>query len=156
MNDLIDPKMIRRKIHYFEDALSNLDGAFKGDNESCPLKHSFSPGIYMREIFIPKGTVVTGKIHKHEHPNVLLKGHVKVVTESGGVEELIAPIAMISPAGTKRVVYALEDTTWITFHRTDQTDLEKIEEEVIAKTYQELPEETKKQLDIKEEKLCLG
>lgn len=42
---------------------------------------------------------------------------------------------MISAPGTKRAVIALEDTTWITVHVTNETDLEKIEDYVIAKTY---------------------
>jgi hypothetical protein len=30
-------------------------------------KHYFAPGIYMREMTMPKGSIVVGKIHKTEH-----------------------------------------------------------------------------------------
>jgi hypothetical protein len=40
---------------------------------------------------------------------------------------------LISPAGTKRVVLAHEDTVWVTVHinADNGTDLKKIEDEVI-------------------------
>lgn len=103
----------------------------------CPVKHIFAPGAYAREIFLPKGAVVIGKIHKHAHLNFITKGHVRVVTEAGPVE-MMAPYTFVSEVGTKRVVYAVEDTTWTTVHVTNETDLEKIEDYVIAKSYDEL------------------
>ena len=58
-------------------------------------------------------------------------------TEDGGLERLSGPLTMTSPAGCKRAVYAHTDTTWTTIHRTDETDLEKIEDWVIAKSYED-------------------
>jgi hypothetical protein len=137
MNDLMEGKVSRDKILSFEGQMKNLPDVFYGDTENCPLTHKFSPGIYVREIFIPKGMCVVGKIHKHDHPNILLKGEVLVATEFAGSERLKAPLSMISKAGTKRIVYAVEDSVWITIHPTQETDLGKIEEEVIAKSYDE-------------------
>ncbi len=139
MNEIEKP-IERQDILNLEKALSNIEGATFGDSEHFPLKHSFAPGVYVREIFIPKGSMLTGKIHRHEHPNFLMSGEVIVVTEHGGREHLKAPLSMISKAGTKRAVYALEDTVWITVHVTNETDLEKIEDYVIAPTYQALLE----------------
>jgi hypothetical protein len=101
------------------------------------LQHVFAPGAYGRTLSFPKGTLIVGKIHKHAHLNVLSKGDVLVLTESGGLERMVGPLTMVSPPGTKRAVYALEDTVWTTVHLTDETDLEKIEDHVIAKTYEE-------------------
>jgi len=131
-------KNLRENILELEHVLSKIPGAVFGDSELMPLNHSFAEGIYVREIFIPKGTILTGKIHRHSHPNFLMKGEVIVVTEHGGREYLKAPLSMISKAGTKRAVFALEDTVWITVHATGETDLEKIEEYVIAKSYSDL------------------
>ena len=127
---------LRESIGQFENVLSESNKAVFGD--VLPLKHSFTDGMYVREIFIPKGTVLVGKIHRHDHPNFLMSGIVDVVTEDGGIERLKAPLSMISPAGTKRAVYAIEDTVWITVHATNETDLEKIEKEVITENYKEL------------------
>ena len=119
----------------FEHTLNTLPGAIHGDSEHLPLIHTFAEGCYVREIFIPAGSFLTGKIHKHAHPNFLMQGKVIVVTEQGGRAYLEAPLSMISHAGTKRAIYALTDTIWITVHVTQETDLDKIEDYVIAKDY---------------------
>ena len=138
----IDPKhkgtFTREDIMTLEGAISKVPGAVFGDSDLMPLKHSFAEGVYVREIFIPKGMVLTGKIHRHSHPNFLMSGEVLVVTEFGGREHLKAPLSMISKAGTKRAIIALEDTVWITVHVTSETDLEKIEGYVIAPNYEAL------------------
>lgn len=41
-----------------------------------------------------------------------------------------------STPGTKRAVWPLEDSLWTTCHVTEETDLEKIEDHVIAKSYE--------------------
>lgn len=140
----------RDEILRLEEFIKKIPGAVEGDSDQCPLKHSFTDGFYVREIFIPKGFLVVGKLHKHSHPNFLMSGEVTVYTEHKGTERIKGPCSMISEPGTKRVVYAHEDTVWVTVHLnpSNTKDLEKIESEVIAKTYKELPE-------LKED-LCLG
>jgi len=137
--ELIKEAKVRENILDFEDALAQVPTATKGDRKDCPLKHSFADGIYVREIFIPADMLLTGKIHKHAHPNFLMKGKVKVVTEGAGEEVLEAPVSMISKAGTKRIVYTITDTVWVTVHHnpTNTQDLLVIEDNVIAKNYVE-------------------
>lgn len=125
------------------EAIVTLEARLKGAlaetgvaQTECPLKHVFAPGAYAREIFIPKDTLVVGKIHRHSHLNMLMKGKVSVLTEEGP-KTLEAPLTMVSPAGTKRVVYTHEDTIWVTVHLTNETDLEKIEDQIIAKSYED-------------------
>lgn len=136
----IDKSSIRDHIIDFENILLQHPDAIIGDNSLCPLKHSFSDGIYVREIFIPKGMVLAGKIHKHDHPNFLMSGEVDVITENSGIERLKGPCSMISAKGTKRIVHAIEDTVWITVHSnpTNTKDLNKLEEFIISKNYKEL------------------
>ncbi len=105
---------------------------------SCPVKHHFAPGSYGREMALPAGLVVVGKIHKHAHINVISKGRVQVFTEQEGVLELAAPCTFVSSPGTKRVVHVLEETVWTTVHVTDKTDLAEIEREVIATDFMEV------------------
>ena len=105
---------------------------------SCPVKHHFAPGSYGREMTLPAGMVVVGKIHKHAHINVISKGRVQVFTEQDGVLELAAPYTFVSSPGTKRVVHVLEETVWTTVHVTDKTDLAEIEREVIATDFSEV------------------
>lgn len=100
-----------------------------------PLKHHFAEGSYGREIFIPAGSMVIGKIHRHSHVNVISMGRVFVATEFDS-EVLQAPYTFVSKPGTKRAVYALTDTIWTTIHVTPETDLQKIEDEVIAPDFE--------------------
>lgn len=129
----------RDAIFYLEDVIKNTEGALLGDNEDCPLKHTFADGIYVREIRIPAGKCLTGKIHKHSHPNFLMSGIVDVFTEAGGYERLEGPLSMISPPGTKRALITITDCVWVTVHvnPTNTQDLDDLEEIVIAKDYQE-------------------
>tara|TARA_R100000008_G_C3584663_1_gene171255 strand:+ start:2051 stop:2569 length:519 start_codon:yes stop_codon:yes gene_type:complete len=136
-------KSIRKKIFDIEDSIkSNVNPKYKtffNDTKNCPLKHYFSDGIYVREIFIPKGMIIVGKIHKHRHPNFLLKGKVMVITEQKGEEIIEGPCFMMSEGGTKRALYAVTDLVWTTIHHnpTNTQDLDKIEDIVIAKNYNE-------------------
>ncbi len=101
-----------------------------------PVTHHFSKGVYARELFIPAGTVLTGKIHKHENLNIITRGDISVATAEG-VKRLKAGDVVVSPPGTKRVGYAHEDTIWITVHGTDETDVDVIEQQFIAQSYDE-------------------
>lgn len=102
--------------------------------------HFFAPGCYARMLFIPKGDVAIGKIHKTDHFNIICKGKVSVSTEDGPliVDATARPQIVVSGTGVKKAVYAIEDTWWINIHVTDETDLDKIEDEVIAKDFAEL------------------
>ena len=126
----------RRNVMALQDFMLGLDQKMDLDKE-CPVRHLFAPGAYAREMTIPKGTVIIGKIHKHAHLNFISAGKVRVVTEHGS-HELTAPHTFVSEVGTKRVVYALEETIWTTVHVTNETDLEKIEDYVIAKSFEDL------------------
>ena len=132
---LPDTKRFRDKICLFEEKLSRLPGSTFGD--CFPLKHTFATGLYIREITMPKGALLTSKIHKITHPYFVLSGEVSVITEKGKVR-IKAPYSGITLAGTKRILYIHEETVWVTVHKTDETDLEKIEEEIIAKSFDEL------------------
>lgn len=108
----------------------------RGELLDLPLTHYFSHKVYAREMFIPAGTVVTGKIHKHENLNVMLSGELSVLT-AGGIVRVRAPFIIVSPPGTRRVAYAHEDTRWLTVHGTSEQDLDKIEDEFVAQTLTE-------------------
>ena len=85
----------------------------------CPLKHTFVPGMYIREIFMPKGTVVTSMIHKTKHPYFVMDGVVLVCSENDGEQLLSGGDSGITLPNTRRVLQILEDTIWITCHVTD-------------------------------------
>lgn len=127
---------LRDKIVQLEAVIKAMPGEQQIQIEP---KHYFVNGLYAREIFIPKGVTIVGKIHKTAHFCVLSKGHVSVRTENG-IEELHASHVVISQPGMKRVMYAHEDSVWINFHHnpTNEENLEKIEEIYVVDTFDQL------------------
>jgi hypothetical protein len=89
-------------------------------------KHYFSDGVYARELHIPAGTALTGRVHKFENLNILIQGEMSVMMEEG-IKRIAAPYTIVSPPGTKRVAYAHTDCIWTTILPTTDTDLDKIE-----------------------------
>lgn len=100
---------------------------------NCPLIHRYTPGLYIREIFMPAGSIIISKIHKTEHPYIVSKGLVTVITEADGEIKIKAPFTGITKAGTRRVLYVHEDTVWTTVHTTvkDGETVEEIEHRII-------------------------
>lgn len=121
---------LRQKIFELEDEIRKLPPA------QFPERHFSAGGVYAREITIPAGAVLTGKIHKYAQINVLSKGELTVTTEEGP-RRVRAPFTIVSPPGTKRAAIAHEECVWTTFHGTDETDLAKIEAHFIAQDEQE-------------------
>lgn len=114
-------------------SLDALEGYLSSNIQpvEAPVTHRFTPGLYIREIFMPAGTVATTKIHKTEHPYVISKGKVSVYVEGGGIDTIVAPFTGITKPGTRRLIYVHEDTVWTTFHVTPHTDIKLIEADII-------------------------
>lgn len=93
--------------------------------------HYFADGMYCRVVPRAAGTVIVGKVHKREHFYMVVQGAVAVVQEGAERKVYQAPSIIVSKPGTKRAVVALEDSVCLTVHRTDETDLAKIEAELI-------------------------
>ena len=127
---------MRGRIVHLEQTIIDMN---LGD-EADPAKHFHAPGTYGRQLFIPADQLIVGKIHKYSHINIISSGIINVVTEFGVAryDATDHPVTFISEPGTKRVVYAVTDTYWTCVHATNEKDLEKIEDEVIAKTYNDL------------------
>lgn len=97
----------------------------------APVTHHFADGIYGREMHIPAGTMLTGKIHRQSTINILLQGDMTVTTPEG-VRRIQAPAIFVSPAGCKKAGYAHADSIWVNVHPTKLTDLAAIEQKFIV------------------------
>jgi hypothetical protein len=93
--------------------------------------HRFADGLYAREITIPAGTLLTGKIHRTRHLNVISSGEITVWSDGEPVRRIQAPFSFVSEPGARRVGYAHRDTTWTTIHGTSETDLDVLEATLI-------------------------
>jgi hypothetical protein len=130
----------RDAIMGLEDRMRSLED--EQGIEIPPIEYHCN-GVYAREIHIPAGVALVGEIHLQAQINVVSKGVIRVFTEDG-VKTITAPHTFISPAGTKRAGYVVEDTVWTVFHATTSEDGDEIRKEFIAPNYQELD----KQLEV--------
>lgn len=92
--------------------------------------HYFSGGMYCRKLTRPAGTLIVGKVHKKDHFFLCAKGEI-IAWSEGGMRHLREGDVIVSKPGTKRVTLAVTDAIGITFHRTNKTNLDKIEKELI-------------------------
>lgn len=95
------------------------------------VEHRFYPGLYVRTLYIPAGTLATSKIHLSEHPFVVLSGMIAVYSERTGPVVVQGPHFGETKPGDRRVGLAITDTVWVSFHATEKTDPDEIEREII-------------------------
>ena len=123
------------------------DGKLHDELPALTLKHYFTPldpkygcHTYARQILLTARSLTIGRIHRHQHLNFIMQGDVIVSTEFEE-KRLTAPQVFVSDAGIKRIVYALVDSIWVTVHLVrlgDEKDIEEIEDELMAPTYEDI------------------
>lgn len=128
MNAIVES---RQKVERLELELTKLPQV------DCPIWNYFAPGLYARKMLIPKGTVLTGAVHKTEHL-CIVSGDIEVTTDEGVRRITDQHMIISSKPGIKRAGYAHEDTFWTTIHATTETDLDKLVEELTESKNAEL------------------
>lgn len=91
------------------------------------IKDVFAPGLYIRKMWAPAGSVLTSKIHRTEHPFIVSKGRILVWDGIHRAVILKASYDGITLPGTRRLGVALEDTIWMNVHATDITPVDDSE-----------------------------
>lgn len=119
----------RRKIEEFEQAFAQQPGV--AENSSKLIQdstfHHQCAGVYCREFRLAKGHAVTGRVHRYPCINILFKGDVTCsMGEWPEPRRLVAPYMFISGAGEKKALYAHEDSVFLTFHATEDTNYEEM------------------------------
>lgn len=128
---------------YPENTQESLDACRKVDQlqvaflkmpqVECPLVHRFTPGLYSRQIFVPASTLTVTKVHGTEHQFVISQGDISIWVDGVGVKRFSAPYHGITKAGTRRLIMHHTDVILTTFHPTDETDPDVIEDQIIIK-----------------------
>ena len=97
-------------------------------DETCPVKHSFEPGMYVREMFIPADTLFIGRPHRHGHRCELISGSVIHMAEDGNVVRR-APFEVHTAPGYQMVLRAVTDVVGRTYHPnpTESRDVAALE-----------------------------
>lgn len=106
-----------------DQAVSNIEALeevlLEHEQVEIPTAEHFINGMYGREIVIPAGAMITGRVYKEGYLDIMLSGDISVATPQG-LKRLTGTHVMEAPPGRKRAGYAHADTHWITVHRTDQ------------------------------------
>jgi len=115
-------------------------------------EHQFSDGIYCRTINIPAGIFMIGAKHLTNHMNVLLQGEM-LMTIADETKMLKAPCTFEALAGSIKAVITKTDCKFMNIIRTDLTNIEDIEKEVVD--YEAVTKHQEKLQNILKENLCL-
>lgn len=99
----------------------------------CPVVHHFGPGIYIREVTLPAGTLAIGHAQRFDHLNVMLTGAVAMVGDDGKTKVLRAPMIFVGKPGRK-LGYVLETCIWQNIYATEERDIDKLEETFLDKS----------------------
>lgn len=112
------------------------------DQHQFEYVHRFVPGIYARSVLLPANTVCTSYVHRVDNFFEVVMGHLLIFDTTGVRHDVAAPFSSITVAGTKRAVYAFEDSIVTTFHPnpTDERDIERIEALIFSREFMEEPQ----------------
>lgn len=106
------------------------------------VEHCFKGGMYARTIYIPKGMIITGRLHYVDHINFLMEGKLQV-TIGKETQIISAPAIIPADGGFKKAAVALENSMWVSVHTTETTDVDAAEEELM----EPVPEYISKAMD---------
>ena len=57
--------------------------------------------------------------------------------EQGQMREVIAPDVFITPKGTHRFIYVIEEVEWLTVHACKEQDMDRVEKALVCETMEE-------------------
>ena len=120
------------------------DGKSIAESPDVPIKHSFADQIYVRQMNMKADQVIVGAIHNHQHVWFLLTGHVSI-NNNGEVIDYVAPCYTTSEPGSKRVIYAHEDSIFVNVHKNplNVKDIKELEEEIVSMNIEEFNKKNK-------------
>lgn len=107
------------------------------ENVSPEPTHYHTDELYGRRIVVPTGVVFTTKVHKSDHIAVCLRGHIVIMKEDGTRFEVKAPDVFITPKGTHRFIYVLDEVEWLTVHACKEQEIDKVEKALVCDSMEE-------------------
>lgn len=98
----------------FKSNIGNLANHLRAmDNDTTSIIEYFASDSYVREMVIPAGTCVIGRVHKTDCINILLEGEIVIVDNDGNRKEMKSPQVFIAKAGHQKAGFAIKDTRWL-------------------------------------------
>ena len=125
MSDVVSSAPTRADIERLQVLMSEMPQI------ALETAHHFADGVYLREMRCPAGATIVGKVHKRPHFFILAAGEMTVTGDGLAPRLIVAPAVIVSGPGMKRAGHAHTDCVCLNVHRTDSTDLDAIELELI-------------------------
>ncbi len=97
------------------------------------VTHHFGPGVYLRQVTVRAGVFAISHHHKFAHTNLVLAGMIAMRQDDGPIHVVKAPHFYVAPPGRKMGL-AFTDVVWVNVFATDETDVEKLEDQFFHKS----------------------
>ena len=142
MSNKVTVKELADKITKLENSMyeqfeSGNKDVVVGDSDMFPLNHSFSEGVYIREMLMPKDGLIVGKIFKCSHHFILLKGKLLITMPGEETKIHTAPSWFTCTSNVRRVLLSLEDTVFMNVlpNPDNETNIDILEERLLENNY---------------------
>ena len=117
MNNLtLSPEATRDAIDKLQNTMETCDECTNNFDEHT--YHHFGDGTYVREIRLPKNTLVVGKAHKLTEVCILTKGVILVTAEGAERGQVYEAPYIFTAAPGKKVLFVLEMAVFLNVHPT--------------------------------------
>jgi hypothetical protein len=135
MTDLVSREALGlHKVEDMVEAIKRIEPLMLNEPQvPCPVTHYFGPGICIREVKMPAGTMAIGHYQNFNHVNNFIKGKVLMLMEDGTTKTIKAPMTFTGKPGRK-IGYIIEDMVWQNIYPTEETDVETVEKIFITKS----------------------
>jgi hypothetical protein len=132
-------ELMKRRLDAIEELIKVLPTRIDDLDAYFKPKNSFAPGLYIREITIPRNTLMVGRIHKYAHSSIFLSGSMTLLMADGTFKRVKAPITSIASVGTKRAGFSHEECRWICVFSNpeNERDVDKIIRRLTVDTFEE-------------------
>ena len=115
--DLLPVEQCRAKFNELEKELFKLPQIV---DEDYSLKEYYSGGLYCRQITIPAGALITGRIYKFNHIEMMLSGDIIILSADGGKKNYQGHNVIEAKSGKRQAGLALTDTVWMTINQVPE------------------------------------
>lgn len=112
------------------EGVEHLENVSAGaDRIDLQLKETMIGELYIREITIPAGTMLTSKVWLSSYADIMISGKIAVATMDG-VTILEGYNLLRGKKGRKRCGYAYEETKWVTVHKSAALTTDGLEDKM--------------------------
>lgn len=121
----MDPDAFERQAVSLAQVILSLPPEQRVELETT---HHFAPGVYIRTMKAPAGSIIIGHKHHTHFLNIVEKGVIQVCG-GGDTITFMEGDKVASKAGIRKVGFAMTDVVWTTVHEnpTNEHDIDKLE-----------------------------